>query len=305
MRYGLDVGGTKIHAVALTADGSVIASVRRPTGFGAEAVVGSILATFAALRAESGVEATSVGVGIPGLIEPGSTLVRHAVNLGIENLELAPIFADHTGAPIRVENDVKAATLGAYLLHGSGDSMAYLNVGTGVAAGLMVAGELVSGSSGTAGEVGHISIDPAGELCHCGQRGCIEALCGGRAVTERWGRGGDFPIRDIYDAADARDEEAVRLRSAIATGVAGAVRVLVLTADVERVVVGGGVSAVGARLLADVRSRLHDESGSSPFLHSLGLGDRIELLPPSSPAAAIGAALVGVAKEPEGALGHG
>ncbi len=185
--------------------------------------------------------------------------------------------------------------------------MAYLNLGTGVAAGIVVDGDLWRGARGTAGEVGHISIDPAGPLCRCGQRGCIEALAGGGAVAQRWGRRGPLPVLDVFDAADAGDPKARELRTGIARGVAAAIRVLVLTGDVDVVVLGGGLTALGDRLMADVAAELAASAEASPFMRSLRLDERVELLPSGSPAAALGAALIGAARdpEPEEALAHG
>jgi predicted NBD/HSP70 family sugar kinase len=204
-----------------------------------------------------------------------------------------------------MENDVKAAALGAFALHGGSGSMAYLNLGTGIAAGIVSEGSLWRGARGTAGEVGHISVDPRGPLCRCGQHGCIEALAGGGAIAERWGRAGALPVRDVFDAADAGDPEARALRTGLARGVAAAVRVLVLTADVDAVVLGGGVTALADRLMADVRAELAASAEASPFMRSLRLEERVELLPAGSPAAALGAALVGAARDAEGALAHG
>lgn len=181
--------------------------------------------------------------------------------------------------------------------------MAYLNLGTGVAAGIVAGGELWRGARGTAGEVGHISIDPNGPLCRCGQHGCIEALAGGGAIAERWGHPGALPVRDVFDAADAGDPRARELRAGLARGVAAAVRVLVLTADVDAVVLGGGITGLGPRLMADVTAELTGSAEASPFMRSLRLEERVELLPAGSPAAALGAALVGAARD--GVLAHG
>jgi predicted NBD/HSP70 family sugar kinase len=182
--------------------------------------------------------------------------------------------------------------------------MAYLNLGTGIAAGIVADGELWRGARGTAGEVGHISIDPNGPLCRCGQHGCIEALAGGGAIAERWGRPGALPVRDVFDAADAGDPLARDLRIGLARGVAAAVRVLVLTADVDVVVLGGGVTALGPRLMADVSDELAASAETSPFMRSLHLEGRVELLPSGSPAAALGAALIGADRD-QGVLTHG
>ncbi|WP_240640636.1 ROK family protein [Microbacterium sp. 10M-3C3] len=298
VRVGLDVGGSKTDAVAIDGDDGVLARVRVATGWGVEPVVRSIRDAVTSLFARpevAGRAAVSIGIGIPGQVEPGGSRVVHAVNLGIDRLDVGAALEPVFGVPVRVENDVKAAALGAALLHPGAASMAYVNLGTGVAAGVVVDGRLWRGARGTAGEVGHIAIDPAGPLCRCGQRGCIEALAGGGAIAERWGRGGPFPVRDVFDAADAGDPQARGLRADLARGVAAAVRVLVLTADVDEVVLGGGLTALAPRLTADVAGALDDSAASSPFLRSLRLAERVRVLPSGSPAAAVGAALVGAA----------
>ncbi|GAA5038681.1 ROK family protein [Microbacterium fluvii] len=306
MRVGLDVGGTKTDAVLVDRGGEVVARVRRATGFGPEAVVQTIVGAVDELSAEAGApRIRSVGIGIPGQVELGSGRVVHAVNLGVEKLDLAEAVGGMLGLPVGVENDVKAAALGAYSLHGARGSMAYLNLGTGIAAGIVTDGRLYRGARGTAGEVGHISVDPHGPLCRCGQRGCIEAFAGGGAIAARWSRASALPVRDVFDAAEAGDPEARALREGLAYGVASAVRVLVLTADVDAVVFGGGLTALGDRLVDDVRAELAASAEASGFLRSLRLGERVELLPAGSAAAAIGAALVGAAIEPEEALTHG
>jgi len=308
MRAGLDIGGTKTDAVAVDSAGEIVARVRLATGWGADAVVRTVLEAVRLLGDEVDEAIDSVGIGIPGQVEPGTSRVVHAVNLGVEELDLAAAVEPALGAPVRVENDVNAAAFGAFALrsvgaHGS-RSMAYLNLGTGIAAGIVADGELWRGARGTAGEVGHISIDPNGPLCRCGQHGCIEALAGGGAIAERWGRPGALPVRDVFDAADRGDLLARELRVGLARGVAAAVRVLVLTADVDVVVLGGGVTALGPRLMADVSDELAASAAASPFMRSLHLEGRVELLPAGSPAAALGAALIGADRD-QGALTHG
>lgn len=308
VRVGLDVGGTKIDAVAVGEDDEIIGRVRRLSGWGGEEVVANVVGAVTTLAAESGLDLAdigSVGVGIPGLVDEESGRVLHAVNLGVESLDLAELASTRLGIGFRVENDVKAAALGAAVLRGAAGSMAYLNLGTGVAAGIILDGELLGGARGGAGEVGHLSVDPQGPLCRCGQAGCVEAYVGGAALAERWGVPDAYPVRDLFDAADAGDPRAIALRDGAAFGAAAAVRSLMLSVDVETVVIGGGLSALGDRLLAPIRERLRVEGESSPFLRSLELGARMELLPVGSPAAALGAALIGADNMREGALTHG
>lgn len=296
MRLGIDIGGTKTDAVAVDASGSLAQRVRLATGFGSTAVVETAMAAVSRIGELTGLPATgfdSIGIGIPGLVDNASGHVAHAVNLGLEGLELGGELADRLGVGVRVENDVKAAALGAYHLLGLDGTMAYLNLGTGMAAGIVVDGRLWRGRGGTAGEIGHIPVDPNGVLCACGQRGCLETVASGSGVARQWKTDDPLPVRALFAAAADGDRSARAIKARLAEGIASAVRVLVLTVDVDSVVIGGGLSHLGDRLLCDVHEVLESWSTSSPFLASLSLPDRVRLVPEDSPVAALGAALVG------------
>lgn len=298
LRVGIDIGGTKTDAVALAADGTVAAEHRLATGFGAAAVLDSaetaVRALAAALQTTPEAFAT-IGVGIPGAVDRVTGRVAHAVNLGLEDLDLGGELSARLGRPVRVENDVNAAALGAWqsLGGGSSDSMAYLNLGTGLAAGLVLGGRLWRGARGVAGEIGHIPVDPAGAVCPCGQRGCLELAASGSGLARSWA-GGDS-VGDLFLAAGAGDPEALAVRDRLVEHVAAAVRLLVLTVDPDRVVIGGGLSSLGEELLGAVRAVLRGWAADSGFLAMLDLPDRVEVLPREFPAAAVGAALVGAA----------
>lgn len=296
MRIGLDIGGTKTDAVVVTQDGALLHRLRLVTGRGPDAVVETAVDAVRRLAQAVGrpVDAfASVGVGIPGLIVPGTGRVTHAVNLDVQDLELGAILAQRLAVPVGVENDVKAAALGAWqLLDGSG-TMAYLNLGTGVAAGIVSDGRLWQGSSGVAGEVGHLSVDPLGDRCGCGQRGCVETMAAGGAVSAAWGGDAALPVLDLFDHADAGDPRALALRARLGHGAAAAVRILTLTVDADDIVLGGGLTALGERLLSVIRDALTESAAGSRFVESLQLEQRVRLVPAGSPVAAVGAALVG------------
>lgn len=298
---GIDVGGSKTEAIATDASGTERARVRLRTRFGPAGVLASIAEAAAAVAA--GAHLGALGIGVPGLVDPVAGVVRNALNLGVDELALRREVEAALGVPVRVENDVKAAALGAAhpgaLLPAppgaeapAAPDLAYLNLGTGVAAGVVLGGRLVRGARGVAGEVGHISVDPAGPVCRCGQRGCVEALAGGGAIAARWRAGAAYPVRDVFDAADAGDARALEIRRGLVEGVAGAVTILALSTDVERIVLGGGLTALGDRLLEPVRADLRRRGEASAFIDSLDLPTRLELVPPGSPVAARGAALL-------------
>ncbi len=298
MRVGLDIGGTKTDAVAIGEDGHVAHTLRLPTGFGAEVVLHTAVAAVHQLAAATGTavaDFSSIGIGIPGAVDSESGRVSHAVNLGLADLELGALLHERLGRPVRVDNDVNAAALGAFHLQGlgSGQSMAYLNVGTGLAAGLVLDGRLWSGVSGVAGEIGHIPVDPQGPVCPCGQRGCLELYASGSAVARQWPSDDPLPVRALFAAAASGDATAAAVRDRLLLGVAEAARILVLAVDVDDVVIGGGISRIGDELIEGVRGVIARWEADSAFVASLGLATRLRLLPADFPAAAVGAAFVG------------
>lgn len=298
MRVGVDIGGTKTEAVVLAPDGSIVARLRHPTGFGPESVVASaVLAVTDAVNAAgiplSAIE--SIGVGIPGAVDARSGRVTHALNLGVEHLELGAELSRHLATTVRVENDVNAAALGAFhaLDLPSNASMGYLNLGTGLAAGLVLGGELWRGSRGAAGEIGHILVDPLGPLDLDGQPGGLEVMASGSGIARQWGTGEDNSVTAVLDAAGSGDQRAIEIRRRLFEGVATSVRILVLTVDVDLVVIGGGISRLGDRLLGGVDEIFTAWGAQSPFIESLELRSRLRLLPADTPVAALGAAWLG------------
>lgn len=298
---GLDIGGTKVLATFLGPDGVARETLRLPTVRGPEGVVSSAARAVREVARRAGVDLAAldgVGVGVPGLVDPDDGSVTHAVNLGIEGgrFPLADVLSRELGGvPVRVDNDLNVAALGASHLRGDdGSDLAFLALGTGLAAGIVLGGELRRGASGAAGEIGHIPIDPHGPRCACGQRGCVEMYASGTALSARWpSRHGRPAPAELFEAAAAGDPEAVRIKAEFASAVASAVRILELSVDVRHVVLGGGVSALGEPLLDAVRAALVEQSRTSPFLSSLRLAERVSLAPTDVPVAAVGAALVG------------
>lgn len=315
MHIGIDIGGTKTDAVVIDAHGAMLQQLRLTTGYGPDAVLQTAVHAVTRVAELAGIrvdEAKSIGIGVPGRVDSAAGRVAHAVNLGVDGLDLGAELSARLGSPVRIENDVNAAALGAYhLLEAEGwpagtgadwpaahdHSMAYLNLGTGLAAGIVVAGRLWRGSRGTAGEIGHIPVDPAGPLCPCGQRGCLELMASGSAIARQWPTEHPQPAQHLFEAADAGDPLASEVWMRLLENVASALRVLVLTVDVDVVVIGGGIASLGPTLLDGVRSVLVHRALESPFLASLELADRVRLMPTGFPSAAVGAAFVGASAD--------
>ncbi len=292
MRLGVDIGGTKTAAVVLGGDGSVLALATTPSGRGAADVVAQAVRVARLAMAEAGGAAavTSAGACIPGLVDPVLGTVRHAVNLDVDTLALADELGTALDMAVAVENDVKAAALGAHHLSGLGveSTLAYLNLGTGLAAAVVHAGEVVRGVDGVAGEIGHLPVG-GDVVCACGQTGCLETLASGSALQRLWPAAAENGW-DLLGSAARGDADAVLALESLCRGVALAVQVLVLAAGAHRVVMGGGLTALGDPLLDGIRAELRERSERSPFLASLDLPERVTFLASDVPVAAIGAA---------------
>jgi predicted NBD/HSP70 family sugar kinase len=291
MRIGIDIGGTKIEAVAIDDDSTVLATSHTPVRPGPEGITsGALDAVDELTRAVVG-PVDSIGIGVPGAIRRG--VVHHARNISIESLDLEAAVTAATGAPVRVTNDVNAAALGAWRLSDEGSSaFAYLNLGTGMAAGLVLDGQVWEGARGLAGEIGYFSVDPHGPDHVEGLAGSLEAYASGSGVVARWGVDGATAV-DVFCAAAAGDRRAITIRDGVYFGAASAVRLIALAYDVDTIVVGGGLTGLGPELYDGMAAYFEAWSGTSPFIASLELGRITRLLNDERPVHAIGAAIIG------------
>lgn len=296
LHAGVDVGGTKAHCVVMTPDGTVVAQKVLPTEPGNAAVVAVTAQVVREAAHDAGLRAGqlgSVGIGIPGRVDPHTGTVRTAVNLGIVELNLGAELYQELGVPVSVDNDVKVAALGASALLGEdGADLSYLNIGTGVAAAVVTAGRLVRGVGNIAGEIGHLSINPSGPLCDCGQRGCLEATIGGRHLTPRLQAIG-VDLGELVTAAESGRTGAHVELERLVNGTATGVLLLALSHGSRKILLGGGVAQNFVGLLPLVAAELMARAASSAFLASLELPGRLALMPTSRPVAAIGAAEIG------------
>jgi glucokinase len=297
---GVDIGGTSVEAVLADRSNRVLARGTFPTDpASGEGVLASaaeaIRIVVAGYPEASGID--GIGVGVPGQVDVETGLVKLAMNLnlGDEGFPVGTRIADHFGTRTTVENDVRAAAVGAYeILHRDSPGLcvlAYLSVGTGISAGIVIDGSLHRGRDGMAGEIGHVVVVDDGPECRCGLRGCLEAVAAGPAIGRVWAEGRGRPAEDLFSAAEAGDPEAIRLAAVVSGHLAHAVQWLAMAYGADLVVLGGGVGSMSP-LLSSVRTRVAGWADRSVLARHMLPPDRVLAMPADFPTGAVGAAAV-------------
>ncbi|XBB68528.1 ROK family protein [Nocardioides sp. WV_118_6] len=261
---GVDVGGTKVLAVRVSADGAVEASATRPMP-GRTAPVAEVEdAIVAAVRAvqDGAHRPAGLGISAAGLVDAAGERFLFGAHLPWRDAPVRRVIAERTGLPVVLDNDANCAAH-AELVAGAArgvDAALLITIGTGIGGALVLGGRVVRGAHGLAGEFGHMQVVPGGLACECGLRGCWEQYCSGRALERvtRVALGRHLEGPEVTALARAGDEVARHAFGSIGTWLGVGAAGLVSAFDPEVVVVGGGVSAVGDLLLAPARRALEE-----------------------------------------------
>jgi glucokinase len=188
---GVDIGGTKVAAGLVNAQGGIVKHTRTPMITNSDAATGFGCVTRAIhdLLQDVPVQTiAAVGVCSPGPLDPRKGVVINPPNVPCwRNFPLAAELQKTFNVPVKVDNDANAAGL-AEVLWGAGKGFGnvfYATIGTGIGTGIILDGKIFHGRTGAAAEGGHMGIQFDGPRCPCGKRGCIEFLASGRAIARR------------------------------------------------------------------------------------------------------------------------
>jgi fructokinase len=263
-RIGVDLGGSKIEAVALDPAGAEIVRRRVPTPTGDyPAIVAAVAGLVAAIEEELGRTGT-VGVGTPGAISPRTGLIKNSNTVALNGRPLDRDLARALGREVRLANDANCFALSeAVDGAGAGAEVVFgVIVGTGTGGGVVVSGRVLTGPHAIAGEWGHNPLpwpqpdELPGPACYCGRRGCIETWLSGPGLAADHHRSGGAELAPpaIVAQAEAGDPVALaaleRYQERMARSLATVINVL----DPDVIVLGGGMSNV-VRLYCEVPRR--------------------------------------------------
>jgi glucokinase len=272
---GVDVGGSKVLAAVVSPAGEVVRSVlARTPGRLVDAAVVEDVMTDAVLSVADGETIKAIGVAAAGFVDAPGERVVFAPHLPWRGEDVRRRLAERWGVPVVLDNDANCTAV-AEAAYGAASGVGtdvVVTMGTGIGGAVLVDGVVLHGSNGMAGEFGHMQVVPDGQPCECGQRGCWEQYASGNALV-RYARaqiglepsvlteacGGD-PDRltgpMVTDAAVDGDLVARQAFGSVGHWLGVGLANLVAALDPHRIVVGGGVSAAGDRLLAPARHEL-------------------------------------------------
>lgn len=256
---GVDIGGTKISVGSISVDGQVHRHVETATPATEPLITEALRGLLTSVAGDA--PPSAVGLASAGPVD----LVRGTVSpVNIpawRDFPLIDLVGDIVpGVPVTLVGDGIAFALGEHWLGAGGGAASMLGivVSTGIGGGLVLGGAAYPGPSGNAGHLGHIVVDPAGPPCSCGAAGCVEAFASGPSMV-RWARGRSWTGPDARAlAADAAQGDTIAV-AAFDQGTQALARGIAATAalcDLDRVVIGGGVSAAGEVLLTPLRRHL-------------------------------------------------
>jgi fructokinase len=254
MRIGIDLGGTKIEAIALADNGEVLERrrVKSPRG-DYQATVAAIVSLINGMEAQLGEEG-SIGIGIPGAVSPATGLIKNANSTWLIGQPLQLDLSEALGRQVRLANDancftISEATDGAAA--GVGTVFGVI-IGTGTGGGIVVNGRLLTGINAISGEWGHnplpwpLADELPGPDCYCGKQGCIETWLSGPGFERDYARhsGNMLPAADIVQLAEQGVHAAEATLSRYEDRMARALATVINLLDPEVIVLGGGMSNI-------------------------------------------------------------
>ena len=269
----LDIGGTKIAAGIVDANGELLQQNRQPTPRDADPEKVWAAAETAISEVLGGGPVSGVGISSAGPIDLAAGTIS-PVNIpawrGFRVVER--VRAAVPGVPVRLAGDGLCMALGEQW-RGAGQRSSFLLgmvVSTGIGGGLVLDGMPYYGRTGNAGHIGHVVVDVNGPSCSCGGRGCVEAIASGPHLAA-WAREQGWAGSDakaLAFAASAGDEIAIAAFSRGARAIAAMIASVGSVCDLDLVVIGGGVAQAGPVLFDPLRAALADYLGLS-FIRGL------------------------------------
>ena len=301
-RIGIDLGGTNIAVGVVNETYEIVALHSVPTGASRPAaeVIRDMGDAVEAALAKAGVsiaECQSIGVGSPGTCDSEKGVVARAYNLGWFDVPVCAMLQQRFGIPVRLSNDANCAAL-AETVAGAAigcENMVLITLGTGVGGGIIIDGKIYAGMRSAGAELGHMLLVLDGEQCTCGRRGCWETYASATALIRQaqqaaadhpeslLAQAGEITGLAVFQAADQGDSVAQSVIDRYCVYVAAGFTDLVNSLAPEMILLGGGISRQGERILAPIREYVvgncfGQKDGAMPVIKAAKLGNEAGII---------------------------
>jgi glucokinase len=266
LAIGVDLGGTNLRIAAVDSNGKLLEKITTSTQVarGRDQVLDEMCVAIQEVvsKQRSAGELAGIGIGVPGIIEMKTGMLRESPNLpGWHNYPVRDEIQRRLKTTVILENDANAAAMGEKWLGAAAsvDDMCMFTLGTGVGGGIVMQGHIWHGMTGMAGELGHINVEPEGYPCKCGSRGCLEqyasataikrlaqeAIAGGNApqMARAMKEDVEFTSKIIYDLAMQGDAPARAVFERVGKALGTVIGDMVNIFNFPMYVIGGGVSS--------------------------------------------------------------
>lgn len=256
----LDIGGTKIAAAIVSAEGKLSERQQISTPHGDAA---QLAAALEKLIAPYQNRIDFIGVASTGIIKHGRLTALNPLNLGgLEDFPLENCIRAISDLPSVLLNDGQASAWAEYqVLRDRCDSALFVTVSTGVGGGIVWNKKLLIGDNGLVGHIGHTVFDPNGVMCGCGRRGCVESVASGSAIGAAM-REGTLPVSAarVFELARAGNATAQQVVNRSAQAITSMIADMRIAMDLDVAILGGSVGlAEGYLEEVSARQRLLPE----------------------------------------------
>jgi len=265
-----DLGASHAHLALTDLAGARLASRQGPIDIadGPEAVLGWMVATCRELLTEIGREKRdliAIGIGLPGPVEHATGQpINPPIMPGWDRFDVPGWVQQHLEVPVLVDNDVNIMALGErQTAWPEVQHMVFVKVATGIGSGIISGGVLQRGAQGIAGDIGHVQLSrAAGIPCHCGNRGCLEAVASGPAIagTLRDGASVLETGAQVIERVKRGDLEAIQAVRQAGRDIGEVLTACVSLINPSVIVIGGSMAQAGEHLLAGVREVVYTRS---------------------------------------------
>lgn len=265
---GIDIGGTFIKSAIVDKKGKIIISAKTPTPKNGKEIPGAVISCCRELVLKANLnweEINSVGIGTTGVCDSKKGIVISSANIeNYDNTHICEEVEKAIGKSAFLDNDANCAALGEYIVsENKPESFIFITLGTGVGGGIILSGKILRGVNCGGGEIGHVIIQKDGEACNCGRYGCWERYASVSALvrqTKNAGITGEVDGRTAFSLAQKGDERAVKVLNKWLEYVAEGICDMINIFQPELIVIGGGVSREGDKILNPVKKFVSENS---------------------------------------------